>query len=215
MNVFLEKCRSGRMKISSKSAQFFHQCYFMSSFCSCNGSFHPCRTSADNQYPLRRIRWHKFFLLKLLALHRIYCTLYHFQLSGCTKTLITSQTRRNILRHSFQCLFRNIWICHQCTSKFYQICLTRSNNFFHLSRIIQRSYTSYWFWNVFFNLCCQIYIYSSWKKWAWMGPTKHFRIFMISTRNIKQTYFILYHLGHFNIIWKGQSPLLKVISIHT
>ena len=104
----------------------------MSPVICCHGSFHACRSSANDYHMLflfcfRQIqsRWNKF----LIMISWIYGAAYIPVVCGNVITVGASETRNNVFRMPLQCFLRPVWISQKCSSKCHHIHITLCNNF--------------------------------------------------------------------------------------
>ena len=119
---------------------------------------------------------------------------------GCHRTFChtgkTTKTFYNLIFLIFHDLSWKKWVCKQGSCHVYNICFSGSNDFFHLLWIIQSTNGRNRNTDMFFDLCCQIYITSMVFKHGWMCISKSSLI--SSCRYMENIHIWLNHLCDFH-----------------
>ena len=87
--------------------------------------------------------------------------------TGCrtfSHTSIATETSYNLLIFSCHNLVRQERISKQRTTHIYHICLSLSDDLLHLSRIVDRTYSSHRLGNVFLDFCSKMNVHTVLRK---------------------------------------------------
>jgi len=205
-NVLFKEWRCSRMQVPAQASCLLYQCYHMSPPSCRNCCFHSRRTPARYQHPFF-LSWPRQgeFAGQLLPHGGIYRTFDCLAFTCLTKTFVASQTGRDIFFIAFQRFLWQIRVSQKGAADFHNICLAGSNDFLHLSRVIQGTNTGNRLFHMLLDFRGQIYIDPSGIKCRWMGPAEHGRILMVPTGNIKQIHLGFHHTCHLNILLQADA----------